>query len=62
MKRWLPIINLVLFVVLLVTSLFIQRQEHRIIALQRATIEYQQHAIAAWQIRAAFCCGSLAHD
>jgi hypothetical protein len=57
MKRYLPVINLFLFVVLVVISVIIHRQERRIITLQLQTIEVQQHDLEHWKARAMQCEG-----
>jgi hypothetical protein len=57
MKRYLPLINLILFLFLLVGSLIIHHQERRIIDLQMRTIDAQAIAIETWKVRAMRCEG-----
>jgi hypothetical protein len=57
MKLYLPVINFIALVVLVVVSVLIHRQERRIIDLQMRTIEAQQHNLELWKARAMQCEG-----
>jgi cell division protein FtsL len=57
MKRWLPLINFILMVVLVVGTLIIHHQERSVIALQQQTIEVQRVAVEQWKARAMACDG-----